>query len=40
MELMRVSQVGSVLWRRSLVPLRGLLGRPDGLGRRESGAAL
>jgi hypothetical protein len=35
MEPRRVSQAGSVLGR-----LWGLLGRPDGLGRRESGAAL
>ena len=40
MEPTRVSQAGSVLWRRSFGPLWGLRGRPDGLGRRESGAAL
>jgi hypothetical protein len=40
MEPTRVSHAGSVLWRRSFVPLRGLLGRPDGLGRREAGATL
>jgi hypothetical protein len=40
MEPTRVSQAGSVFWRRSFVPLRGLLGRPDDLGRRESGATL
>ncbi|HVD44372.1 MAG TPA: hypothetical protein VNB92_03395 [Rubrobacter sp.] len=40
MEPTRVSQAGSVLWRRSFGPLRDLRGRPDGLGRRESEAAL
>jgi hypothetical protein len=40
MEPTRVSQAGSVFWRRSFVPLRGLLGRPHDLGRRESGATL
>jgi hypothetical protein len=40
MEPIRVSQAGSVLWRRCLGRLRGLLGRPDGLGRRDFGAAL
>ncbi|MBA2783577.1 MAG: hypothetical protein M3Q62_13050 [Actinomycetota bacterium] len=36
----RVSQAGSVLWRRSFGELWDLLGRPGGLGRRDSGAAL
>ncbi|HJQ28504.1 MAG TPA: hypothetical protein VJ827_04135 [Rubrobacter sp.] len=39
-EPIRVSQAGSVLWRRCFGRLRGLLGRPDGLGRRDFGAAL
>jgi hypothetical protein len=36
----RVNQAGRVLWRRCFGPLRGLLGRPDGLGRRDFWAAL
>src|SRR5215211_4783627 len=36
----RVNQAGSVLLLRCSLPLRGLLGRPDGLGRRDFGAAL
>jgi len=36
----RVSQAGSVLWRRWFGVLRTLLGRADGVGRRDLGAGL